>query len=76
MIKQVAADETNHRDVNHTFASMAQHDVNPYVNKHLKDMREATTYWKEVSTAVEGKDLGFTMEAKVKPEASRSASAK
>ena len=24
VIKQVAADETNHRDVNHTFASMAQ----------------------------------------------------
>ena len=33
VIKQVAVDETNHRDVNHTFASMAHNEVNPYVEK-------------------------------------------
>ena len=70
VIKQVAADETNHRDVNHTFASMSQNDVNPYVNKHLKDAREATAFWQEVAPPVEGKDLDFTMDPKVKPTAS------
>ena len=57
----MAADETNHRDVNHTFASMAQNDVNPFVGKHLKDMTEATAYWKQVNPAVEVKDLGYDM---------------
>jgi hypothetical protein len=28
---QVAVDETNHRDCNHTFASLARDDPNPYV---------------------------------------------
>jgi len=73
VIKQVAADETNHRDVNHTFASMAQQDVNPYVGKHLKDMHAATEYWKQANGAVEGKDLDFTMSPKVKPTASKPA---
>lgn len=71
VIKQVAADETNHRDVNHTFASMAQNDVNPYVGKHLKDMNEATAYWKRISQPVEGRDLGYTMAPKVKPASSQ-----
>ena len=66
VIQQVAVDETNHRDVNHTFASMSRDDVNPYVGKHLKDMAEATQYWKQVDQAVEGKDLGYTMEPKAK----------
>ena len=30
----MAADETNHRDVNHTFAGMHGDDPNPYVTKH------------------------------------------
>jgi hypothetical protein len=68
VIKQVAADETNHRDVNHTFASMSRDDVNPYVNKHLKDMSEATAYWKQVATPVEGKELSFEMQPKVRPK--------
>jgi hypothetical protein len=67
VIKQVAVDETNHRDVNHTFASMSRDDVNPYVGKHLADMVEATKYWQSVDSAVEGKDLDYTMQPTAKP---------
>lgn len=66
VIKQVAADETNHRDVNHTFASMARNDPNPYVHKHMKDMTKAVQYWQQADQAVEGKDLDYTMKPKTK----------
>jgi hypothetical protein len=31
------ADETHHRDVNHTFADMKGDDPNPYVASHKED---------------------------------------
>lgn len=33
-LKCMFADESNHRDVNHTFATMASDDPNPFVTKH------------------------------------------
>jgi hypothetical protein len=33
-LKCMLADESNHRDVNHTFATMASDDPNPFVEKH------------------------------------------
>lgn len=43
VIRRIAADETHHRDVNHTFASMQLNDTNPFVEKHLVD---AATAWR------------------------------
>lgn len=36
-LKCMFADECNHRDVNHTFATMESDDPNPFVEKHQKD---------------------------------------
>jgi len=36
VIKQIMADEANHRDVNHTFASLQSDETNPYIQKHHK----------------------------------------
>lgn len=36
-LKCMFADESNHRDVNHTFATMKCDDPNPFVQKHLKN---------------------------------------
>lgn len=36
-LKCMFADECNHRDVNHTFASMDTDDPNPFVEKHQSD---------------------------------------
>mmetsp|Transcript_18891 Transcript_18891/g.53825 ORF Transcript_18891/g.53825 Transcript_18891/m.53825 type:complete len:350 (+) Transcript_18891:47-1096(+) len=36
-LKCMFADEANHRDVNHTFATMSTDDPNPFVEKHKKD---------------------------------------
>lgn len=71
VIKQVAADETNHRDVNHTFASMSARDVNPYVAKHITDAAKAVEYWKqqELGEVIEGKDLDYTLKPKTPPQA-------
>lgn len=33
----IRRDEANHRDVNHTFASLAADDTNPFVLKHVKE---------------------------------------
>mmetsp|Transcript_15089 Transcript_15089/g.18102 ORF Transcript_15089/g.18102 Transcript_15089/m.18102 type:complete len:146 (+) Transcript_15089:1-438(+) len=41
VLKNLFADETNHRDVNHTFATMKSDDPNPFVNKHLEDAAKA-----------------------------------
>lgn len=40
-LKCMFADESNHRDVNHTFATMATDDPNPYVVKHKADAAHA-----------------------------------
>jgi len=37
VLKNLYADESNHRDVNHTFAKMKDDDPNPWVNKHNED---------------------------------------
>mmetsp|Transcript_54162 Transcript_54162/g.118113 ORF Transcript_54162/g.118113 Transcript_54162/m.118113 type:complete len:340 (-) Transcript_54162:460-1479(-) len=68
VIKQIAVDETNHRDVNHTFAEMQWHDVNPYVNKHIQDAGKAYDYWKSKNDAVEGKNLDYLMNEKPEPK--------
>jgi len=36
-LKCMFADEANHRDVNHTFATMKTDDPNPFVEKHSRD---------------------------------------
>jgi len=36
-LKCIFADESSHRDVNHTFATMASDDPNPFVQQHNKD---------------------------------------
>jgi len=66
LIKQIAVDETNHRDVNHTFAEMAWTDPNPHVSKHMEDAAEAAAWWrkKKDSGFVEGKDLDYHMNKK------------
>jgi len=40
-LKCMMADETHHRDVNHTFASMASDDPNPYVLMHKENAAHA-----------------------------------
>eukprot|EP01041_Mallomonas_annulata_P011015 gene11015-23011_t len=40
-LKCIFADEANHRDVNHTFATMDQDDPNPFVAKHRADALKA-----------------------------------
>lgn len=44
VIKQIMADEANHRDVNHTFASLKSNEVNPYIQKHHKASMEAQQF--------------------------------
>jgi hypothetical protein len=41
VLEQIFADETHHRDVNHTFATMECDDPNPFVQKHLQDAAKA-----------------------------------
>ena len=66
LIKQIAVDEANHRDVNHTFAEMAWTDPNPHVAKHIEDAASAASWWhtKVGSAAVEGKGLDYHMDKK------------
>ena len=40
-LKCMFADEANHRDVNHTFATMESDDPNPFIEKHLEDAAAA-----------------------------------
>jgi len=40
-LKCMFADESNHRDVNHTFATMASDDPNPFVTKHQDNAAHA-----------------------------------
>jgi len=37
VLRHIAADETHHRDVNHTFAGMEKGATNPYIETHLQD---------------------------------------
>jgi len=66
MMKQIALDETNHRDVNHTFAEMAWTDPNPHVTKHTEDAAAAVAWWREKNDAkvVEGKGLDYHLATK------------
>jgi len=41
VLKCMFADECNHRDVNHTFATMSSDDPNPFVYKHQEDALRA-----------------------------------
>ena len=41
VVKQICADEMHHRDVNHTFASMQNKDINPFVERHAQDQADA-----------------------------------
>ncbi|KAJ9471081.1 Alternative oxidase [Diplonema papillatum] len=41
VVKQIAADEMHHRDVNHEFADMNQHEFNPNVHCHIQDADKA-----------------------------------
>lgn len=50
-LKCMFADECNHRDVNHTFASMASDDPNPFVQKHQNDAVHAWRLETEGRTA-------------------------
>ena len=69
VLQQVAVDETNHRDVNHTFASMASDDPNPYVAKHAEAQAASAAYWQTLSAPVEGRGKDFDMKERVAPEA-------
>lgn len=40
-LEQIFADESHHRDINHTFATMKSDDPNPFVVKHLEDAAKA-----------------------------------
>lgn len=42
-MKCICADETHHRDVNHTYASLKSGFMNPYLDMHRAD---AETAWK------------------------------
>jgi len=44
VMKQICADEANHRDVNHTFSSMDADDPNPWVLEHHDNARVAWQY--------------------------------
>lgn len=42
VLEQIYADESHHRDVNHSFACIGPYSTNPYVTKHLSD---AEMFW-------------------------------
>ena len=48
-LKCMMADESHHRDVNHTFASMNSDDPNPYLKEHKENALRA---WRLESTKV------------------------
>ena len=50
VLKCMCADETHHRDVNHTFADMASDDPNPFVHSHRENALKA---WRADGTNVE-----------------------
>mmetsp|Transcript_91104 Transcript_91104/g.208855 ORF Transcript_91104/g.208855 Transcript_91104/m.208855 type:complete len:344 (-) Transcript_91104:423-1454(-) len=63
VLKCMFADECNHRDVNHTFATMSSDDPNPFVYKHQADALKAWRLEAEGSTT----NLGCEKTLGVKP---------
>ena len=53
VLQQVAVDETNHRDVNHTRVT-ASDDPNPYVAKHAEAQAASAAYWQAPSAPSRG----------------------
>lgn len=47
VVKVIAADETHHRDVNHTFAGMESDDPNPFVQLHHESAKRAWQFKQE-----------------------------
>merc|ERR1712113_55242 len=43
VLLQIYADESHHRDVNHSFACIGPYSVNPYVTSHLSDAEKLWT---------------------------------
>ena len=37
VIRCICADETHHRDVNHTYAIIKEGQINPFIEEHRKD---------------------------------------
>lgn len=54
VLRHVGADETHHRDVNHTFASMDLYETNPYVLTHLQD---AAAAWRQAPDVKPGSSV-------------------
>jgi hypothetical protein len=52
VLDNILADESHHRDVNHTFASMESDDPNPYLKRHIKDMEKL---WQDIQSKKEKK---------------------
>ena len=40
VLEQLLADESHHRDVNHTFADIDAEECNPFVEKHIRDLED------------------------------------
>ena len=53
------ADETHHRDVNHTFADMQSDDPNPYVTMHKENAAHAWRLELEGETSSVGKKVNI-----------------
>lgn len=61
VLKCMCADETHHRDVNHTFADMESCDPNPFVHTHRENAIRA---WRAQSDSVEVEERVKVKEAK------------
>ena len=42
-LQHMLADESHHRDVNHTFATLPEGAPNPFISQHMKDFDRAAT---------------------------------
>jgi hypothetical protein len=42
-LQHMLADESHHRDVNHTFATLPEGAPNPFISQHMKDFDKAAT---------------------------------
>ena len=42
-LKHMLADESHHRDVNHTFATLPRDAENPFIKDHMRDFDRAAT---------------------------------
>jgi len=57
VVKQIMADEANHRDVNHTFASVNSNERNPFIEKHHKAAKDVTHFMKNKESWMFGQDI-------------------